>query len=163
MKRLNFVVRLLSSLMSSYCLGSMLYALISYYTTKNKTLSNGQDPWAANTVLWPTYLVLATAAVTLFMNIITMCMYLKSSAAADRSDGISGYIGIALTGANAVVWAVNMGLFKMANTGNDLWGWSCSPAADALKKEVKGILNFDSLCMVQVSSYLSCGVEECGS
>lgn len=79
-----------------------------------------------------------------------MCLYIKSSAAADRSDSISGYIGMALSGANAVVWAVNAGLFKMANTGNDLWGWSCSPAADALKEEVTGILNFDALCKIQV-------------
>jgi len=150
MKRLNFVIRLLSTIMSGYCFGSMLYALITYYNTKNKMLSNGQHPWSPDTVLWPTYLVLATAALTLLMNTITMCLYFKGSAAADRSDSISGYIEIALAGANAVVWAVNAGLFKMANTGNDLWGWSCSPAADALKDEVNGILNFNSLCQVQV-------------
>jgi len=138
MKRLNFVVRLLSTIISGYCVGSMLYAIITYCNTKNMMLSNGQHPWSPDTVLWPTYLVLATAALTLLMNTITMCLYFKGSAAADRSDSISGCIEIALAGANAVVWAVNAGLFKMANTGNDLWGWSCSPAADALKDEVNG-------------------------
>ena len=151
MKRLNFVIRLFSTLMSGYCLGSMLYALITYNNTKDKTLSNGQQPWSPTTVLWPTYLVLGTAALTLLMNIITMCLYFKGSGAADRSDNVSGYIGIALAAVNAVVWAVNAGLFKMANTGNDLWGWSCSPAADALKDEVQGVLNFNTLCQVQVS------------
>lgn len=92
MKRLNFVIRLLSTIMSGYCFGSMLYALITYYNTKNKMLSNGQHPWSPDTVLWPTYLVLATAALTLLMNTITMCLYFKGSAAADRSDSISGYI-----------------------------------------------------------------------
>ena len=38
----------------------------------------------------------------------------------------------------------------MANTGNDLWGWSCG-GADAIEEEVKSFINFGQLCTIQVS------------
>ena len=55
--------------------------------------------------------------------------------------------------AHVIVWAVTMGLFKMANTGHDLWGHSCSPQADAIQEQVKSFLDFGKLCMLQVGRF----------
>ena len=38
----------------------------------------------------------------------------------------------------------------MANTGTDLWGWSCGDSADFIQPQVQFYLNFNDLCMIQV-------------
>ena len=64
---------------------------------------------------------------------------------------VTEYIGYAMVAGQVVAWAVATGLFKMANTGNDLWGWSCGTASDAIQGEVQSFLNFGQLCTMQVS------------
>ncbi len=49
-----------------------------------------------------------------------------------------------------MLWGVTVGLFKMANNGNDLWGYSCSDKADQIQAEVQGFLNFGKLCTMQM-------------
>ena len=131
--------------------GSMAFALSQYFTTRDRTLSGGGHPWAPNTVLWPTYMVIAIATVTMMMNLITLCFYCCGVDAANKSNKIMGYLGYIVVAVHAVVWAVTTGLFKMAsNVGNDLYGFSCSPQADAIQAQVQSFLNFNDLCMVQV-------------
>lgn len=60
------------------------------------------------------------------------------------------YLGYAVVAVHAVVWAITMGLFKMAKDGSDLWGFSWSAKADAIAHQVQGFSNFDNRCMVQV-------------
>jgi hypothetical protein len=52
--------------------------------------------------------------------------------------------------AHLIAWAVAMGLFKMANNGKDLWGYSCGPESDKIQEEVKSFLDFGKLCTLQV-------------
>lgn len=140
--------------MAAYMTGTMAYALTKYMNTKDKTLKDGSHPWSPDTMLWPTLMMLATAGVTLCMNTITLCFYLKSAEAADKSDTVMTYLGYAITLTHGIIWAINMGLFKMAfNTGNDLWGWSCGSTSDAIQSEVKSYLNFNILCELQVGLY----------
>ena len=130
--------------------GSMAYALYMYQTTKDMTLSGGQHPWSPQTVLWPTFMVLSTAGVTFIMNIIILSAYMCGAMAADKTSTIMGYIGYGITAIHVVVWVINAGLFKMAFTGRDLWGFSCSTEADALQAQVKSVLNYTTLCQIQV-------------
>jgi hypothetical protein len=53
-------------------------------------------------------------------------------------------------GVHVIVWGVSVGLYKYANTGKDLWGWSCGDAADEIQDEVKSFLDFGKLCTMQV-------------
>ena len=131
--------------------GSMAFALSMYFTTRDRPLNGGGHPWSPDTVLWPTYMVLAIATVTMMMNLITLFFYCCGVDAANKSNRIMGYLGYIVVAVHAVVWAVTTGLFKMANVGNDLWGFSCGPSADAIQTEVQSFLNFDSLCKIQVS------------
>ncbi|MCJ1395191.1 hypothetical protein MMC18_008074 [Xylographa bjoerkii] len=151
---LRFVSRLISTVLSAYMVASMAYALSMYFTTRNYTLNGGGHPWAPNTVLWPTYMVLAIAAVTMMMNLITLCFYCCGVDAANKSSKIMGYLGYIVMAVHAVVWAITTGLFKMANIGNDLWGFSCSAEADAIQGQVESLLNFNDLCMVQQGTWV---------
>ena len=132
---------------------SMAYAFQQYYVTRNRTLSGGGHPWPTNTALWPTFMVLTIATITMLMNLITMCFYCCGVDAANRSNQIMGYVGYAVMALHAVVWAVTTGLFKMAsNIGNDLYGFSCGAEADRIQAQVESYLNFNNLCMIQVCS-----------
>ena len=54
--------------------------------------------------------------------------------------------------AHVVVWAVVMVLYRANKTKKDLWGWSCSEKADAIQGLYDGVVPFNSLCQLQVSS-----------
>ncbi|MCJ1404119.1 hypothetical protein MMC11_007344 [Xylographa trunciseda] len=151
---LRFVSRLISTLLSAYMVASMAYALQQYFTTRDRNISGGGHPWAVNTVLWPTYMVLAIATVTMMMNIITMGFYCCGVDAANKSNRFMGYLGYIVMAVHAVVWAVTTGLFKMAENGNDLYGFSCSTEADAIQEQVQSFLNFNNLCMVQTGTWI---------
>jgi len=153
LKRATFISRVISVILAAYMVSSMLYALIKYMNTKDKTLADGSHPWSPQTVLWPTIMILATSGVTFLMNTITLCFYLKSAEAADKSDTVMTYLGYALTLTHGIIWAINMGLFKMANTGNDLWGWSCGTISDEIQSQVQSYLNFSILCELQQGTF----------
>ena len=72
--------------------------------------------------------------------------------AANKTYSVFSYIGYIMLAAHVVVWAVAMGLFKMANTGKDLWGYSCGPESDAIQEQVKSFVDFGKLCTLQVSN-----------
>ena len=131
--------------------GSMAYALGSYYTTRGRTISGGAHPWPINAVTWPSYMVVAIAAATMLMHLITVCFYFAGVEAANRSNKVMGYLGYVVIAVHAIVWAVTMGLFKMANDGTDLWGYTCGNESDQIQAQVQSYLNFNNLCMVQVS------------
>ena len=128
----------------------MIYALVKFYTTKNHKVANNMSIWGASTTLWPTFMLLAVALVTLVLNIVTICAYFRSVEKANSTNNVAGYIGYGLLAVHVLVWAVSMGLFKMANTGKDLWGWSCGAGADAIQEEVISFVDFGKLCTTQV-------------
>ncbi|MCJ1406169.1 hypothetical protein MMC19_000234 [Ptychographa xylographoides] len=158
-RNLTFLSRVISVILSGFMVGSMAYALYMYQTTKDMTLSGGQHPWSPQTVLWPTFMVLSTAGVTFIMNIIILSAYMCGAMAADKTSTIMGYIGYGITAIHVVVWVINAGLFKMAFTGRDLWGFSCSTEADALQAQVKSVLNYTTLCQIQTGTWITAIIE----
>ncbi|MCJ1243596.1 hypothetical protein MMC30_000793 [Trapelia coarctata] len=150
----RFISRILSAVLSAAMLGAMIYALQQYFTTRDQTVpGRGGHPWAPNTILWPTYMLLAISGISLVMNAITLFFYCYGVEAANRVSNSMTYLGYAVIAVHVVVWAIAMGLFKMANDGSDLWGFSCSENADAISHQVQGFLNFDNLCMVQTGTW----------
>jgi len=61
--------------------------------------------------------------------------------------------------AHVVVWAISAGAYKMAQNGHDLWGWSCSPNADAIQKEVQAFMDFGRLCTIQTGAWYTSIIE----
>ena len=133
----------------------MAYALSKYYTTKNHNVNGTMSVWGKSTTLWPTFLLLAVALITLLLNLITICAYFRGGVEkANSTSNAASYIGYVLLAVHVIVWAVSMGLFKMANSGKDLWGYSCGSQADAIQEEVKSFIDFGKLCTTQVRSYV---------
>ena len=96
-------------------------------------------------------MLLAIAGLTFIMNFIVVCSYMCGVNAANKASSITGYISYALLAVRIVAWAIAAGLYQKANTGNDLWGYSCSDKADAIQDEVQSYLNFNNLCLTQVN------------
>lgn len=148
---LRFVSRFTSLILNGYMVGSESYALSKYFLTKNHIIAGNVHPWASRTILWPTIMLLAISVLTFLMNFITLCTYMCGIGAANKTNSIFSYIGYVQLAAHMTVWAVAVGLFKMANTGRDLWGYSCGAGADAIREQVKSFMDFGKLCTLQVS------------
>jgi len=156
---LRLISRFGSLILNGYMLGTLSFALAKYYLTKNKIINGNQHPWATPTKLWPTIMLLAIATVTFLMNFITICAYICGVGAANKTSSVFSIVGYVMLAVHVVVWAVSAGAFKMASDGHDLWGWSCSPNADAIQAEVKAFMDFGQLCTIQQGAWYTSIIE----
>jgi hypothetical protein len=151
---LRAISRAIAVIASGYMLGTLAYAVSKFFLTKNHVVS-GTPYWPMPTKLWPTYMLLAIAATTVSMNLITLSTYVCGIGAANKTSSVFGIIGIIFSASEIVAWGISAGLFRMARTGNDLWGYSCLDSTDALAAEIqaqrKSFVNFGQLCNMQVS------------
>jgi len=132
----------------------MAYSLERYLKTRNIQVNGYISIWAQPTVLWPTIMLLTVAFTSFVINFGIICSYCcRSVKAANAIDRYATIFGILALVAEVIVWAVTTGLYKMANTGHDLWGWSCSPASDQIQPLVQSFLDFGQLCTVQGGSF----------
>jgi hypothetical protein len=129
----------------------------STLTTQPHTLS----PWPAQPELWPTYMMLAFSVVSASVALATICAYICSGRSPEskdkrfkRANFIDSKVGLAATIFEAVghmaLWITAAVSYRVASNGNDLWGWTCSDAADAVADVFQNI-NFDNLCIHLVS------------
>jgi len=151
---LRLVSRIASLILGAFMVGSLSYSLATYFLTKDKIIAGNLHPWATPTKLWPTYMLLATSVISFLLSIITIGTYMCGVGAANKTDSITSKVGYVMLAARLVAWAVATGLFKMASTGNDLWGFSCGSIADAISNEVQSFMNFQMLCTLQVKLYI---------
>jgi len=156
---LRFLARFVSLLLSGFIIASLAHALAQFYLTQGHKISGGASPWPKHPTLWSTYMLLAIAAITFIMNFIVICTYICGVNAANKASSITGYIGYALLAVRIVAWGVAAGLFQKANTGNDLWGYSCSDQADAIQAQVQSYINFNTLCLTQTGAWYSSIIE----
>jgi hypothetical protein len=117
-------------------------------------------------LLWPTYMMLGVSAVTLLFNLAVlvgyccdMCSSARNKVATANAVGNWGskwgYVASLLSFA---AWLASSTTFKMMQGGphdvpppNDLFGFSCSDAADELVAKFKNqVVNFDLQCKTQV-------------
>lgn len=72
---------------------------------------------------------------------------------------MSTFFNVFIAVANLVVWIVAAGIYKyekeVTENGkhNDLWGWTCSAAADAIQHAFVDEVPFDKFCTVQAASW----------
>jgi len=159
-RTLRFLSRITSLILSSFIIGSLTYALVKYYLTRNHIISGNVHPWVTPTTLWPTFLLLGIAVITFFMNFITLCSYLCGVERANKTSTMASYVGYITLAVHVVVWAVGMGLFKMASAAeHDLWGYSCGSLSDQIQPEVQSYLDFGKLCTVQTGAWYSMVLE----
>jgi len=150
---LRFISRTLSLILNAILIGILSYTLAKYFLTRNHVIPGNVHPWVTPATLWPTFMLVGIAVITFFMNLITLISYCCGVGAANKTSSVASVIGYILLGVHVVVWAVVMGLFRMARTGSDLWGYSCSDQADAVQAELLNLkmnfVDFGKLCTMQ--------------
>lgn len=99
--------------------------------------------------------MLGVSGLGLLSNAAVLIAYACGQKAANRTDSVASFISGLYLAVHLIAWAVAAGLFKQQNAlhgvTNDLWSWSCSPSADARAETFKKEVNYDFLCMSNVS------------
>jgi hypothetical protein len=100
------------------------------------------------------------AVISLTFNTAVMISYLHSIKTANKVATWGGVFTGAVLLLNLVVWTVTTALYKQQSVvvndrgvQNDLWGWTCSPAARALQPVFHDQINFDTYCDIQSVSF----------
>jgi hypothetical protein len=133
--------------------GILSFALAKYYLTRNHIIDGNQKAWVSPATLWPTFMLLGIAAITCCMNVVTLCSYACGVGAANKSQTITTWMGIVFMAVHVVSWAIAAGLYRMAQTGTDLWGYTCSSRADEIQVQVQSFVNFGKLCNLQAGAW----------
>lgn len=136
----------------------MTHALIVFIANKNVTV-DGQRIYPTFMVLWPTYLMIISAAVTVVLN--SLIVYwrtrgtLRDEAREETYNKVWDYV---LHGINGLIWlatTTSFGATKDMKYGgaqdpNVLFGYVCSTMADNLSNTFPQILKFQAQCELQV-------------
>jgi small-conductance mechanosensitive channel len=139
-----------STLLTAALEACMIYIVYKYLSTRHTPASDGSraSPWAHDSITWPTYMLLAASAITL-----VLCAGLLIAACCRSRK--RAMFSLALSIVQIVVWVVVTILYRVMKVERDLWGWACHPKAAAIQPLYDQVLNFDSLCKVQVSLFSS--------
>jgi hypothetical protein len=86
-------------------IGTLSYALVKYFLTKNKIIQGNVHPWITPATLWPSFMLLGISAVTVFMNLITLCSYVCGISTANKTYSCTSYVVYAMAGLRVIVWA----------------------------------------------------------
>lgn len=154
----KIVTKVITLLFSTIMFAIMLFMVIKYSTTKSD-FRGGRTAWPKQPKLWPTFMLLVGAGLTLLLSLITLLSYCCAFERARRSWKLTVVKYVIHIGA----WIVISTLYRYEKSAhgvnNDLWGWSCSTEAAALQSEFNGVVDFSSLCSVQVSRLSVAGKE----
>ncbi|KAE9970353.1 hypothetical protein BLS_004959 [Venturia inaequalis] len=173
---LRVLQRMLATGLSLAALVPTTMTLIKFLQTKNiykdVQMPNGttvnRTAWAGDTKAWPTYMYFSIAATSFVMNLGTLIGYFWGTKAANYVATVGSAFNYAVQAVNLIVWVVAAASYKyekeILTNGlhRDLWGWSCSTAADALQKAFVDEVPFDKYCTVQSSSWYA-GLAHIGS
>jgi hypothetical protein len=127
--------------------------------TKPDGTVESRTAWAKDTKSWPTWMYFLVAGIAVLLNLIIILAYLFSGVKrANKAATIATvFTWIVLIG-NLVVWSIAASLYRTEKDkngkSNDLWGWTCSPAAKAIQKEFAKEVDFNRFCNIQVSTLL---------
>jgi len=158
LRRLRAVQRTSNLLISIVVLGIMLntYLTFSFHRTDSSS-GTTLAIYPTQPILWPTYMMLSTSAVSMVFNCSILVAYCCGVAASNKVSSYSSYWGYFVHVLNFAVWIATSTTFKMMEGGasdvpppRDLWGWTCSDAASAL---VQKTVNFDLQCTTQQVSF----------
>lgn len=113
----------------------VIIAIMAFTLAKYNSTNNIEGAWPANPKLAPTIILLAMACLTCIADIITILVHLCNVRVVDRMMRLVAKIRAVMGFLQAIASAAGTGYFRMSfnnSGGNDLWGWTCSDAADAM-------------------------------
>jgi hypothetical protein len=131
MKIYVIVQQSLTAIFSIVIIAIMALTLAKYNSTKNVP-----GAWPANPLLSPTIVLLVMACLTCVADITIVFAHFFRGNVVNSMMKLVAKIRAVMGFLQAMATAAGAGYFKIANNnsnGNDLWGWSCSDAADAMQ------------------------------
>lgn len=143
-------------------MSTMILTLVKFYQTRH-TLRVVQEPsgpvtrgpWALDSSVWSTYLLLATSVITFIGNLITLASYCKGVKSANRANDTASTISYIIFAIHALAWVATAAAYRVAKNGSDLWGWSCKGQGIVeLQESFQGVVNFRKQCRVQGGSWI---------
>jgi hypothetical protein len=152
---LRFVARLSATALAIPTLILETFTLTTFYSTRN-TIRGGRGPWAAETSLWPSIMLLSASGITVLLGMLILTAYIVGSIrAANRVNTVQTSVTVVVEVVHIGFWIAISVLYREGRTGKDLWGWACGGVADSIQKEFEGVVNFDTICKRGVSLRLS--------
>jgi hypothetical protein len=145
-------------------IATMSLTFHKFFTTRNTLVSvpgpNGgaltpRGPWAKNTKLWPTTVLLVTSTLSFIISAIVMASYLRGVRAANAAHDYGSYLGFGIFAAHVGMWIATAVVYRTGKDGNDLWGWSCDERAMRIQKPFENVIDFKRYCNVQTSSWVT--------
>jgi len=108
----------------------MIITLVEFFST-----SDIAGAWPDNPKLYPTFLLLTTSLITLIIDIVSLGDRYCGSSLAKKADTMVSKMRYALLVFQAIGSVTGAAVFngtEAAGSGQDLFGWSCSPASGAM-------------------------------
>jgi hypothetical protein len=131
-------------------LAIVIIALMALTLIKYNSSKNVKGAWPANPVLSPTFLMLVVSCVNVLVDVANLLVQCCGAKAIKRVADVVMKVRTTTGTITAVAPAVAAGFSAFAqNTTNgaDLWGFSCSSAAD----QMAAVNSADMVCMANVS------------
>ena len=140
---------ILNSILAITIIAIMVLTLVKYNSTKSV-----KGAWPANAILSPTFLMLVVSVLNVFMDAINLLVQCCGARAIRAMGAIVTKVRNFTGFLSAVMPAIAAGFAafaKNSTNGSDLWGWSCSDAADAMQS----VNSSGTICMTNVSKSFS--------
>lgn len=164
-RRLRLISRVLALLISIAVFIPIALTLHKFLTTKGVYRDvpqpggtmKSRTAWANDSKTWPTYTYFAVATVSVLLHFATIISYWFSVQHANAAATVASVFTWAVMIGNLVVWIVAAGLYRgEKDTGEkpkDLWGWTCSAAAQEIQDIFREQVDFNQFCNVQSISW----------
>ena len=154
---LKLISRIIAAALSAITLVPLVMTLVKYFQTKNVYYTvdgTRRTAWAAGTIAWYSYVYTAVAAVSFVLNAAILIAYARGVKQANAVGKVNSYWGYLVQIGHVIVWAVSAGIYRYGKEPvngkfRDLWGWTCSTAADELQAVVTDV-DFGKFCTIQV-------------
>ena len=155
---LRMVSRAIAVLVSAATLAPLTMTVIKFLQTKDQIITvDGEQrtAWAAGTVSWYTFLYFGVSAVTFILNAVILASYCWGVKKANKASTFASVWSGVILVTHVVIWAVAVAIYRYGKVpkdgrSTDLWGWTCSTAADEIQSQVPN-LDYSKYCTAQVS------------
>lgn len=147
---MRFISRLLGTVLAIATLSLETHTIRTFMRT-HRIQHEGRGPWAKETSLWPSTMLLAVSVITAVLGLVTLFAYTRSIKTANRVSFHGTWIAISIEVIHVTAWIVVAVLYRKGKTGKDLWGWACSPLAEKIQPNFEGVVNFSAVCRRGVS------------
>jgi hypothetical protein len=159
-RRLRVIQRSLTLIISVVVVGLMVNTYVTF--VNHRTIQSGGQTipiYPVDPITWPTYMMIATGAVSILFNGAIMAAYFWGVGASNRISAWSNYWNYLMHVVNLGIWLATSTTFQMSKGGpdsvpppRDIYGWTCSSKVDELTGQFKNALpvDFNLQCETQV-------------